>query len=200
MGTTTGEEQREAVLRAAEELFYERGFQSVPMDELRDRSGVSLKAIYACFPSKADLVQAYLAHLDDRFRGGAEAYVTNGSRDPREQLLLVFDALEARARHQAPWRGCAFLNAFGELGGISPDAVAIVRSHKDHLRDFLAKTARRAGCRRPREVALQLMLLAEGSLVTSAIDQDPSVFRRAKAAAAVLVGAALPPADRPGQQ
>lgn len=190
-----GEEQREAVLCAAEELFYERGVQSVPMDDLRDRAGVPLKAIYGAFPSKTDLVQAYLARQDERYRDKTEAYVTRRSGDPREQLLLVFDALEARARHQVPWRGCGFHNAFGELGGTYPEAAAVVRSHKHHMRGFLTRTARRAGCRRPQEIALQLMLLAEGALVTSAIDDDPTVMRRAKAAAAVLLDAALPSAD-----
>ncbi|MGH9064071.1 MAG: TetR/AcrR family transcriptional regulator [Acidimicrobiales bacterium] len=193
----TEEEVREAILSAADQLFYERGFQSVPMDELRDKAGVPLKRIYACFPSKDDLVRAYLAHQDDRWRDGVESYVKKRSDDPVEQLLLVFDAVEARARHQARFRGCAFHNAFGELGGTCPDAVAVVRSHKHHLRDFLVRTARRAGLRRPAELGLQLLLLAEGALITAAIDDDPGVPRRARAAAAVLVDSAR--SDSPRQ-
>lgn len=188
----TKDQTREAILEAAERLFYERGLQAVPMDEVRDAAGVSLKGIYACFPSKTDLVQAYLERQDQRWRDAVEAYVTRRSTDPREQLLLVFDAVEARVRGQQPFRGCAFHNAFGELGGTSPDAVAVVRSHKHHLRDFLTRTARRAGLRRPGELAAQLLLLAEGALITSAIDGDARVPRRAKAAAAVLIDAAEP--------
>ncbi|MGH9104598.1 MAG: TetR/AcrR family transcriptional regulator [Acidimicrobiales bacterium] len=180
---------RETILDTAETLFYERGFQAVPMDELRDRAGVPLKRIYACFPSKTDLVQAYLERQDERWRDAVEIYVTARSADPREQLLLVFDAVEARARGQS-FRGCAFHNAFGELGGTSAPTAAIVRAHKHHLRDFLTRTARRAGLRRPAEVALQLFLLAEGALVTAAIDDDPNIPRRAKAAAAAVVAAA----------
>ncbi|MGH9083114.1 MAG: TetR/AcrR family transcriptional regulator [Acidimicrobiales bacterium] len=185
-------EAREAILRAADQLFYERGFQSVPMDALRDRAGVPLKGIYACFPSKDALVHAYLTRQDDRWRDGVEAYVTERSSDPCEQLLLLFDSVEARIRNQERYRGCAFHNAFGELGGTSTDAVEIVRSHKRHLRDFLARTARRARLRRPDQIASQLMLLAEGALITAAIDRDPTVARRAKAAATVLVDAARP--------
>ncbi|MGH3273663.1 MAG: TetR/AcrR family transcriptional regulator [Streptosporangiaceae bacterium] len=190
MGARTDEQTREAILMAADRLFYERGFQSVPMDELRDAAGVPLKRIYACFPSKADLVGAYLSRQDDRWRDGVESYVTRHSSDPREQLLLVFDALELWIRSQAPFRGCAFHNAFGELGGTHPDAAAVVRSHKRHLRDFLTRTARRAGLRHPADVALHLMLLAEGSLITAGIDGDPGIPRRAKAAAAVIIDAA----------
>ncbi|MGH9115515.1 MAG: TetR/AcrR family transcriptional regulator, partial [Acidimicrobiales bacterium] len=169
----TDDEAREAVLRAADELFYTQGFQAVPMDAVRDKSGVPLKRMYALFPSKLDLIRAYLARQDDRWRDGVETYVTARSDDPREQLLLVFDAMEARARHQVPFRGCAFHNAFGELGGGSPDASTVVRAHKHHLRRFLTDTARRAGLARPAEIGLQLMLLAEGTLITAAIDGDP---------------------------
>lgn len=181
---------REVILKAANELFYQRGIQAVGMDELRDRAGVTLKRIYAAFPSKADLVEAYLTWRDAKWRDAIEAYVTRHSGDPREQLLLVFDALDAWTRSEPQFRGCAFHNAVGELGGTSPAATSIVRSNKHHLRDFLERTARRAGLRRPADVAFQLMLLAEGALITAAIDSDPGVPRRAKAAAAVLIDAA----------
>lgn len=190
MSPVSDADAREAILDAADRLFYERGFQSVSMDELRDAAGVPLKRIYGSFPSKADLVQAYLGRRDERWRDGVERYVSRRSDDPREQLLGVFDALEAWVRHTTPYRGCAFHNAFGELSGTSPAAADLVRENKHHLRDFLTRTAEHAGLREPREIALQLMLLAEGALITAAIDDDPAIPRKAKAAAAVLIDAA----------
>lgn len=194
MGVVSDEQAREAILDAADRLFYERGFQSVGMDELRDGAGVSLKRIYGYFPSKTDLVQAYLTRRDERWRDKIEAYATRRSDDPREQLLLVFDALGAWMRNEPHFRGCAFHNALGELGGTSPLAAEIVRANKHHLRAFLTRTARRARLRQPTEVSFQLMLLAEGSLITAAVDNDPAVPRRAKTAAAILIDAAAEPA------
>ncbi len=183
----TDEQARETILSAADELFYARGVQAVGMDEIRDRAGLPLKRIYAAFPSKSDLVEAYLARRDEQWRDAIEAYVTRRSDDPREQLLMVFDALHRWTRSQSQFRGCAFHNAIGELGGTSPTATAIVRSNKHHLRAFLERTARRARLRRPAEVAFQLMLLAEGALVTAAVDDDPDVPKRAQAAAKILI-------------
>lgn len=190
MVTLTDDQAREAVLDAADQLFYERGFQAVPMDEIRDRSGVPLTRIYGCFPAKSDLVAAYLTRQDERWRDGIESYVTRCSDDPRQQLALVFDAVHARVDNQPTYRGCAFHNAFGELGGTVPFAAQLVQAHKHHLRDFLVRTARRAGLRRPAELGAQLMLLAEGTLITAAIDHDPTIARRAKAAAVTLIDAA----------
>ncbi len=190
MTTRTDEQAREAILSAADELFYARGVQAVGMDEIRDRAALPLKRIYAVFPSKGDLVEAYLTRRDEQWRDAVEAYVTRRSDDPREQLLMVFDALHRWTRSQPQFRGCAFHNAIGELGGTSPAATAIVRSNKHHLRAFLERTARRARLRRPAEVAFQLMLLAEGALVTAAVDDDPDVPKRARAAAQILIDAA----------
>jgi AcrR family transcriptional regulator len=180
----------EVLLETVDRLFYERGFQSVSMDEVRDASGIPLKRIYACFPSKNHLVEAYLKRRDERWRDGFERYVTSRSEDPSTQLLLVFDAVEAWVRSTAQFRGCAFHNAFGELAGTSQFASTIVRAHKHHVRHFLERTASRAGIRRPKQVAAQLMLLVEGALITSAIDDDPAPIRVAKAAARVLLDAA----------
>jgi AcrR family transcriptional regulator len=180
----------EVLLETVDRLFYERGFQSVSMDEVRDASGIPLKRIYACFPSKNHLVEAYLKRRDERWRDGFERYVTSRSEDPSTQLLLVFDAVEAWVRSTAQFRGCAFHNAFGELAGTSQFASTIVRAHKHHVRHFLEHTASRAGLRRPKHVAAQLMLLVEGALITSAIDDDPAPIRVAKATARVLLDAA----------
>jgi AcrR family transcriptional regulator len=103
----------DAILDAADELFYQRGVQAVGMDELRDRAGVTLKRIYAAFPSKSDLVRAYLVRRDEKWRHAVEVYVTRRTDEPGEQLLLVFDALEALMRNEPRFRGCAFHNVSG---------------------------------------------------------------------------------------
>lgn len=157
------------------------------MDELRDASGVPLKRIYNYFPSKQHLVDAYLARRDEQNRDAIERYVKLRSTDGCEQLLLVFDALEAYACHQPEFRGCAFHNAFGELGGISRSAADVVRGHKDHIRRFMQRTARKAGLTHPHQLGTQLMLLAEGALVTSGIEGTTIPMRDAKNAARVLV-------------
>lgn len=49
---------------------------------------------------------------------------------------------------------------------------------------------RSAGLLRPTKLATQLLLLAEGALITAAIDGNANIPRRAKAAAAVLIDSA----------
>src|SRR5215468_7062902 len=83
---------RESLLGAAESLFYERGYQSVGMDEIRAAAGLPLKRIYALFPGKEALAVAMLDRRDHRWRADLAAYVDRYT-DPGERVLAVFDWL-----------------------------------------------------------------------------------------------------------
>jgi len=68
--------------------------------------------------------------------------------DARMRLLAAFTFLDEWFA-SAGFRGCAFIDAFGELGGSSPQVTGIVRRHKQRLRRYLAGLAPEAGARRP---------------------------------------------------
>ena len=52
---------RRSVLQAADELFYAHGIGGVVMSDIRDVSGVSMRRLYAMYPSKSGLVVAWLS-------------------------------------------------------------------------------------------------------------------------------------------
>lgn len=178
---------RERVVAAADALFYARGIQSVGMDEVRTCAGVSLKRLYAEFPGKEALV---LAVLDSRHRLWEDglARAAAGVDDPRARLLAVFDFL-AEWFTDDTFRGCGFINAFGELGATSPAVADAVRAHKQTFQDHVARLAVDAGG--TEALGAQLALLAEGAQTTAAIAGRADAAQQARAAAEVLVDAAL---------
>ncbi|MFC8722377.1 TetR/AcrR family transcriptional regulator, partial [Kitasatospora sp. NPDC057198] len=183
----------EALLDAAEALFYEKGVRAVGMDEVRAASGLPLKRIYRLHPAKDDLVVAVLRRRDRRWRARLSAAV-EAEREPRARLLAAFDWLGGWFAEPG-YRGCAWINAFGELGPASPAVLAEVRAHKAAFHAQLTDWARAAGLADPSPVPL----LAEGAIVTAAITDDPAPARRARAAVeALLDGAAGPAAGRSG--
>jgi AcrR family transcriptional regulator len=109
---------RDAALDAADRLFYAKGIQGVGMDELRSASGISLKRLYRLFPSKDAIVEQVLLARHRKWTEGVAAGVARET-EPRERLLAVYDFL-AEWFVQEDFRGCAFINSFGELGGTSP--------------------------------------------------------------------------------
>ncbi len=177
-------EQR--ILESADALFYERGIQAVGMDQIRTASGVSLKRLYQAFPSKNDLVDAVLRRRDADVRAAIGRY-TGSAATPDGRILAVFDYLDDWFR-QPDFRGCAFINSYAELGGTSESVADVVRVHKQALKDHVSELIAAAGY--PRDLADQLVILANGAMATAAIAGSPEPARQARSAARTLLTAA----------
>ncbi|MFF8280456.1 TetR/AcrR family transcriptional regulator [Streptomyces lateritius] len=177
------------LLEAAETLFDERGVQAVGMDAIRTASGVSLKRLYQLFPSKDHLVWAVLKRRDGAVREAIAAHGATRAHTPYTRALAVFDYLGDWFADPG-FRGCAFINTFGEMGGISPDVAGIARGHKQALRQYFAEQTDALGA--PRELADQLAILANGAMVLAGIEGSAEPAVRAKDAARVLLDAAVP--------
>ncbi|MEU6861780.1 TetR/AcrR family transcriptional regulator [Streptomyces sp. NPDC046876] len=176
------EEARTRLLDAAEALFYAEGVQAVGMDRIRAESGVPLKRLYKVFPAKEALVAAYLERRDRRWTASLREAVEAAPDDP---VGAVFEWLAAWFAEPG-FRGCAFLNAFGELGAGPAGVLDVVRRHKAELRALLAQAA---GPGRE-ELAEQLLILVEGATAVAALTPGPEPARRAGAAATTLLAAA----------
>ena len=173
---------RDALLDAAEALFYERGIQAVGMDDIRAAAGIALKRIYGLFATKEELLVAVLQRRDRRWRGNLAAYVEQ-HEDPRERVLAVFDWL-GQWFAEPDFRGCAWINTYGELGATSPAVLTEVRAHKQAFHDQIADWVG-AATTAPAE---PLCLLAEGAIVTAAITGDITAAQRAREASKSLLG------------
>ncbi|GAA2209703.1 helix-turn-helix domain-containing protein [Nonomuraea monospora] len=173
-------EHAERLLTAAGELFYRRGIRAVGMDDVRAASEVSLKRLYQCFPSKEALVVAYLERRDERWMGSLTSYV----REHGGQVGAVFGWLE-RWFGEADFRGCGFVNAYGELGPTSEAVAGVVRRHKRRLRDYLR------GLVADDLTAEQLLVLVDGATVTAMVDPErgAAAARAAGEAARALTAA-----------
>ena len=79
---------REAIVEAAERLFFQRGFGAVSMDELAEAAGVARRTLYNQFTSKEEIFREMLrgasAQLEGAFPPGVE---TLG--DVEEVLRLI---------------------------------------------------------------------------------------------------------------
>lgn len=187
------ERERQAV-RVAGELFAERGIQGTGVDAVRDATGLPLKRIYARFGTKEGLVVAALDEHAERDVAELHARTTAAS-DPRSAILAVFD-LVGEWVEDAGFRGCAFLNAYAELGATSPPIAAAVREQKRAIRSRLVELVADAGA--PATLADQLFVLVNGAMVTAALAQSTAPVHHARQAATVLADAAgVPGGDDP---
>lgn len=176
---------RDVIVDTADRLYYARGIQAVGMDELRSAAGVSLKRLYAEFPSKEDIVLAVMQHRHELWTSGVGAIVAT-AETPRDRLLAIYDYLASWFSDDS-FRGCGFINAFGELGAVSPSVATIAREHKASFQQFVAQLVADAGY--PAGLAPQLAILAEGAQTTAAIDGSPDAALHARRAAETLIDA-----------
>ncbi|QHC57785.1 TetR/AcrR family transcriptional regulator [Rathayibacter sp. VKM Ac-2760] len=183
--TLDGPPPREAILAAADRLYYERGIQSVGMDALRTAAGVSLKRLYSEFPSKEALVLAVLQARHEQWTRGVRTRVA-AETGARPKLLAIYDFLFDWFSEDS-FRGCSFINAFGEFGASNPAVAELAREHKDSFQRFLASIAEEAGG--GADLAAQLALLAEGAQTTAAISGTPESALQARRAAEILIDA-----------
>jgi AcrR family transcriptional regulator len=182
------DDERVLLLDAAERLFYGRGVQAVGIDDIRGEAGVSLKRLYQLFPSKDHLVVAFLERRDARWRGRLAEFVetrARGGAAPPERILAVFDWL-GEWFAEPGFRGCAWVNSSGELGGVSDAVAGLARAHKAACRRYLAGLVADAGLRP--HLTDELLLLAEGAMVTAGIFRTTEPAAHARRAAETLMG------------
>lgn len=181
------ETARKLVVEAAASLFYARGIQAVGMDAVRTGASVSLKRIYSLFPSKGDLVEAVLNWRRGQWeRGLDEAARSSGT--PQGKLLTIFDFLRDWVGEDS-FRGCVFVNAFGELGGVSPRVEELSREQKAAFRDYVAELVREAGA--PSSLTDSLVIIAEGAQVVAALNGGVEAVTAARNTAEVVIANAL---------
>jgi AcrR family transcriptional regulator len=179
---------RERLLAAANELFYKEGVHTVGIDRIIEHAGVAKASLYNTFGSKDELVRAYLQARQDavaqRIRQAVERYNT-----PRERLLAVFEG-QGELFAQPDYRGCAFSRATAEShpGDLTEQAA---EAYRRWVRALLTELAAQAGAPNPKVLARQLHLIYDGSGQSARMDHDPEAAAAARAAAAVLLDAAL---------
>src|SRR6185503_16342569 len=86
---------RERILDTAYELFARRGVRDVGVDEVIDRANVAKATLYRHFPSKNDLVLAFLARREELWTTGfVEAEARRRGATPEDRLLAIFDVFD----------------------------------------------------------------------------------------------------------
>lgn len=175
------------ILDTASKLFYQKGIRATGVDRIAADSGMTKMTLYACFGSKEELVRAYLARRDQRwrewFKGAVERHP---HRDPSRRPLAIFDALAERLADPG-FRGCAFINAMAELDDRKHPGYLAASEHKTRVEDYVRGLLRESGYRDAGSLAKRFMLLIDGAMVTAHREHSPDPARHARDIAASLL-------------
>ncbi len=166
------------ILETADLLFYQRGIRAVGVDTIAAEIGISKRTLYNHFPSKDELIAAYLA--------GRFTEAPPSDKPPLEQILGTFDRLE-RGFAAKGFRGCPFVNAVAELGAEDQSVRKIAIAFKESRRLWFRDRLKQLGVADTEGLATQLTLLVDGAIAQDLVRNDPSMARAAKEAAKVLL-------------
>jgi AcrR family transcriptional regulator len=169
------------ILDTASALFYTRGIRAVGVDLIADEAGTTKKTLYDRFGSKDELVAAYLSRRAARWVTFLTEFLERHAPAPGPQrVLAVVDALEERLRGQD--RGCAFVNAYAEIGGTDHPGNAVIRQDKRYMRALFVRLVDEAGIPDPEVVGAQVHLLYEGAIVVRTAGGLDEAYDEARAA------------------
>jgi AcrR family transcriptional regulator len=172
---------QERILDTADRLFYGQGIRAVGVDTIAAEIGISKRTLYNYFPSKDELIVAYLSR---RLKPAPPS-----ERPPVEQILGNFERLE-RTIGTGVFRGCPFVNAVAELKEPAHAANRVALAFKEQRRKSLRDLLKRLDVEDPEGLSLQLLILIDGAIAAAIVRGDPKVATAARNAAAVLLKAA----------
>jgi AcrR family transcriptional regulator len=178
---------RERILETAGNLFYTQGYRAVGVDKIIADSGVAKMTFYKHFPSKDDLIVAYLQNATDGFWRWMDGILLENS-DPKAGLLAIFVAV-AKLSSSPACLGCAFAHAAGEFPDHNHPAHAVAKAYKQGVLQKLEALSRAMGAKDPVGLSQDLMLLMDGAWAAARMFGANNHAARAAQTARVLIEA-----------
>lgn len=178
--------KRDELVQKALQAFYRNGFHATGMDKLVAETGISKTSMYKHFRTKEDLILAVLRLRDEYFRNWLYRRMDELADTPREQLIVMFDALEEWF-DEPGYKGCMFIKASSEYQEASHPIHKQSADHKRMLESYITELAMKAKLEDPGALARKLLLLKEGAIVTAHLGHTDKPAQDAKAAAAHLI-------------
>lgn len=183
-------EVRDRILDTASTLFYERGVRAVGVDLVVLEAAVAKTSLYRYFPTKDDLIVAFLEREDLAFWAQWDGVAAQWPDDPAAELDAHMRWIGERLA-RSNYRGCPQINVAAEFAEPEHPARQVSQRHMQALRSRLLDIAKRLqGVARPKQLAAQLALLVNGAFVSASLlapDEATGVLR--SALKALLAGA-----------
>jgi len=158
---------RERIVDTASKLFYQRGVRAVGVDLVVQEAAVAKMSLYRYFPTKDDLIVAFLEREDREFWDLWDR-VAARHPDPADELQAHMRWIGERLAREN-YRGCPQINVAAEFAEQDHPAREVARRHMQMLRSRLQDIVKRLNVARPKPLAAQLAVLVNGAFVSSGL-------------------------------
>jgi AcrR family transcriptional regulator len=186
---------RQRIIKAADQLFYSRGYNQTSFSDISDQTGIPRGNFYYYFKTKEDILDAV---MDTRLTGYRQMLeqCEREAKDPR-QRLLEFIRVPLRNADMVIQYGCPVGTLSAELIKDGAQQQAVPRSHVTAVFDLLRHWCRQqlhalgVNATRADELALDLLARLQGMVLISNIYSDRDYLQRAIADIEIWLAALL---------
>ena len=152
---------RDRILDTAAALFYARGVRAVGLNDVIGAAGCGKNLLYTHFPTKADLVAAYLDRFRTMRRTGADTALRAHDGDAAAQLVALTAEVADRVADPR-FRGCAMRNYLAEFPDTDDDPARVARDYLHGARAQVAALVDQLGVADPAGLTERIWLVHQG--------------------------------------
>jgi len=156
---------KEKLFQTAVRLFYRHGYRAIGVDSIAAESGIGKMTLYRHYPSKDDLIVAFLRESNEEFWSYFEQS-TKDAPTSRKKLLAFFEALQNYVVSPACY-GCPFINIATEYPEVDYAGHQVAIEHKESVRSRFYLLTKEAGAHQPEVLANALLLLMDGAYIAA---------------------------------
>ena len=160
-------EPRARLLATASGLFYREGVHSVGVDRIVSEANVTRATFYRHFPSKQDLVLAYLQSAHDVIEG--RIVLALAMEDPKARLRALGEDIAAQVVSPG-FGGCAFIKVASEFDDPDEPVRQAVSAHRAWFAEIIRTAFTDAGHVRPDDPTRHFIMLRDGAMVAGYLD------------------------------
>lgn len=171
---------KDRILDTASRLFYDQGFHVTGINQIIEEADIARASLYNHFPSKTDLLLAYLDRTHEQWFRELDLYLAP-LNTPREKLLGLFDYRIGR-QQKLKYKGCHFNKITAETNE-DEEVARRVRTHKERFRQYLLDLVRKTTHRHivdDETLADTLFLLLEGGIAVGAMFRSSEYALKAR--------------------
>ena len=178
--------KKEDIIQQAHDVFYASGFHMSGIAPLLAETGISKRTLYKYFRSKEELIVEVLEYYRKKLFEEIPAEIARRSKSPTGKILAIFD-IKAEAVKKGDLRGCLAMKAKLEFDRTNVEIENVCLKFTHELQDYFSQLSEQCGCKHPKVLAGQLMVLLDGAIIMSQMCRDHSVFEISKKAAKQII-------------
>lgn len=173
---TKGEGNRQRIIEAADNLFYQRGYNQTSFQDISDATGIPRGNFYYYFKTKDDILDAVVQARSKAFLEQVKQFDTRTS-DPGERLLLFAELLRVN-QESILVSGCPAGSLSTELAKEEASLQKKSRQVFEVIVDWCTEQFAALGKSNARDLAMDMVARMQGVIVIACAFNDQTFLLR----------------------